>query len=48
LAQLNTGTDTTGRLQTAKNLNDWLGNKFQVVTALPASPVTGVFYFVKE
>ena len=23
-------------------------SKFQVVTELPASPVTGVFYFVKE
>ena len=23
-------------------------NKMQVVTALPASPVTGVFYFIKE
>ena len=27
LAQLNTGTDTTGRLQTAKLLNDWLNPK---------------------
>ena len=26
----------------------WVNNKHQVVTALPSSPATGVFYFIKE
>lgn len=33
LAQLTTGTDTTGRLQTAKNMNDWLNTKSVFVTS---------------
>lgn len=34
LAQLTTGTDTTGRLQTAKNMNDWLNTKSVFVTSM--------------
>ena len=33
---------------TLMDLIDITTNKFQVVAELPASPVTGVFYFVKE
>ena len=29
-------------------MNDYVNNKFQVVSVLPSSPSAGVFYFVKE
>lgn len=42
LAQLNAGADTTGRLQTAKNLNDWLTAKGYVSTDTTYSASTGL------
>lgn len=42
LAQLNAGTDTTGRLQTAKNLNDWLANKGYATTDTTYTASTGL------
>lgn len=39
-----TTTDNSTKIATTAFVN----NKFQVVTALPASPTAGVFYFVKE
>lgn len=42
LAQLNTGTDTTGRLQTAKNLSDWLNGKGYVTTDTKYSAGNGL------
>lgn len=42
LAQLNTGTDTSGRLQTAKLLNDWLNGKGYVTTDTKYSAGNGI------
>lgn len=36
--------DNSGQIATTA----WVNNKHQVVTALPSSPTTGVFYFIKE
>jgi hypothetical protein len=42
LAQLNAGTDTTGRLQTAKLLNDWLNPKLDGKLNLSGGTLTGI------
>lgn len=42
LAQLNAGTDTSGRLQTAKLLNDWLNGKGYVTTDTKYSAGNGL------
>ena len=40
--------DNSTKIATTAFVNNKLGANFKVVTALPASPTAGVFYFVKE